>query len=259
MKMVSMTLLLLFGFATIASAESLEKLIDRAVNNNPNIAAARAKVALAQAELNVAQMEVAREVVALHGEREVLMQKFSRMSDIHEKSEGVISIQELISIKSKIAQIDTQLQHLVGKPQAHNTNASGMLPGTTPSGKAGTSWKPAEADKFAKVLNSSVSLEFHETPIEDVLEFLEDMVGIKMATDWSTKDMPVTLRLRDMPLGASLQAIEDVCEVRFVVREYGILAVAANRANDRNALFAVDFWRQTAQDSKSNQTNRKAP
>jgi hypothetical protein len=57
--------------------------------------------------------------------------------------------------------------------------------------------------------------------------------------------LPLTLQLKEVPLGAALQAIEDQNPpLKFVVRDYGILVTNEHLAAERGFVPAVQLWRE---------------
>jgi hypothetical protein len=102
------------------------------------------------------------------------------------------------------------------------------------------------ADKLRKALDTPVSVDFKDKPTPEVLKDLQQkapgiglLVGGKVA---EVIDRPIDLQLRDVPLGAVFQALEDLYPgLRFVVREYGILA--ASRAQHVSAPSLHEFWK----------------
>jgi hypothetical protein len=105
------------------------------------------------------------------------------------------------------------------------------------------------AERIKAALDKTVSLdEFPDARLKDVLGFLTKKAGVDVPFRMlgKTEEEPVSLMNAELPLGAWLQAIEDsVPNLRFVVREYGILATTKDRIPD-GAITVQEFWRQGA-------------
>lgn len=79
--------------------------------------------------------------------------------------------------------------------------------------------------KTQDALKEKVTLEFVETPVTVVLEFLKDRSGLNFLLSPSLDPKtPITVSVRDVSLAGALQAIEDVSAIQWVMREYGVLA-----------------------------------
>lgn len=115
----------------------------------------------------------------------------------------------------------------------------------------------AISNRIRRALGSPTELEFYETPLPEALDFLRELHGINFFIDAAAFEgqsplggsslkpdqVKLTLDLRDVPLGAALQAIEDTQgSIRFVVRDYGIL-VTRKGFEPPNAVSARDFWK----------------
>jgi hypothetical protein len=106
--------------------------------------------------------------------------------------------------------------------------------------------KGAMAEKVRQALNGPTTFEFTETPMRDVMDYLADYYGINMQIDknYFDKNHPVTLELKGVPLAAALQALEDEnVPLKFVVRDYGLLATSRDHAQQEGYFAAVDFAR----------------
>ncbi len=81
------------------------------------------------------------------------------------------------------------------------------------------------ADKIRKALDTTNNISLRDQPLGDVLAHLQEMAGVPFVDDVprEMKAKKITLRLDGVPLGAALQAVEDVAHVHFGVRDYGVL------------------------------------
>ena len=112
---------------------SLEDLLSRALNNHPEIVAARAKLALAEAELRNKQIEVSQQIVSLRDELkkkqykvELLKQQLETLrvpaqaGDLPADRKAIADdlSQEIIEARAKADQAKKALESLVGAPTA---------------------------------------------------------------------------------------------------------------------------------------------
>ena len=108
-----------------------------------------------------------------------------------------------------------------------------------PVGIEAASEKPV--DKVSKALATDVTVEFIETPLDDVGQYLQDLLKVPVVVDASVQATPVTFHLKGVPFAAATQGIEDVHPtVRFVVRDYGILITSSKIADQKKFLSAAD-------------------
>src|SRR5262249_39487180 len=156
----------------------------------------------------------------------------------------------LIQEKAKLAELEAQLPYLLGSPGKHADAVRGLA--FSPDGRLLYStdgegrlrvWDPATgkdvtqaaapvagtmAEKVRKALDTPASVEFTKgTPLADVLEYLQDRydVPFRLLPSAEARKLATDLRIKEkVPLGAVLQALEDTTPIRFVVRDYGILA-----------------------------------
>jgi hypothetical protein len=103
------------------------------------------------------------------------------------------------------------------------------------------------AERIKAALDRSVKIEEfkEEVPFGEALDYLIKKSGIDVPFRVLGKfdNVNVGLMKGDLPVGAWLQALEDsVPNVRFVVREYGILVTARDRVPD-GAMTVHAFWK----------------
>jgi len=225
----------------------LEQHLEKAMRANPDIMAARAQAELAKAELNLAQMKVARELVALHSRLEAQYRKIQlirEQSQENPKDRNVVHT--LIDAEAQLAETQAQLSYLIGQ------SAAGLPTGGQPGPAATTASLPRGpiVEKLSKALAKPVTVEFVDTPLEDVGKFLSDLLDIPIVADKSIGTIPVTLNLKGLSLVAATQSMEDICpEVSFVVRDYGILITSSDLAIRKGFVSAADFEKHLADQS----------
>jgi hypothetical protein len=85
--------------------------------------------------------------------------------------------------------------------------------------------KGTVAEKLRKVAAESVKMNLFDAPLDDVLAILRDTAGVPIVDNVprEQKTKKITGDLRNIPLGAAFQLVEDAAGVQFGVREYGLL------------------------------------
>src|SRR5262249_45888611 len=102
-------------------------------------------------------------------------------------------------------------------------------------------------DKLRKALDVPIRADFNSMPLKDVLEYLRD----KAQGDFNfhvrakaREEEPVSVKLKTpVPIGAVLQFLEDEHDIIFVLRDYGIVVVAADERIPPGAMRVIDFWK----------------
>jgi hypothetical protein len=116
------------GGATPAPKKSaLEEALDLALNNNPDLRVAASKLALAEAELSKARLQVTQKVAAAYADVEVaratvkeVERQVARFRTLHQRGgiegEAVSKAElQLVEAKAKLAAAERELAHLQGK------------------------------------------------------------------------------------------------------------------------------------------------
>jgi hypothetical protein len=119
------------------------------------------------------------------------------------------------------------------------------------------------AEKVRKALDAPIAVDFKDVPFAEVLEYLQDKAGV-VIRDQMTRHYPeggpkITLKFSEpLPLRAVLQALEDEFDdarslgLRFVVRDYGLLAIPTGNVPPGSALLDRISERQLAHDPDKN-------
>jgi hypothetical protein len=213
--------------------------VGRGLATHPKVVVAEAKVASAEAELRQTRFEVARELMTFWGEWKAAEQEAAQVKKTYEK--GAVPIALVIQAKAKLDQIESQVPYLLGTASGTRAGAAAALreagPKRAPQGP--------QVEKVLKALDEPVELEFIDTPLRDVAATLSDLHKVNMTTDPAAADVPVSASIRDVPLAAALQMIEDTTPgVRFVVTDYGLLATSDTSENAARYVSASEFWRE---------------
>jgi hypothetical protein len=247
-----------------------------ALENHPNIVAAKAKLALAEAELYGKRMEVSRQVLGLYGGMKMLdaqvaaakaalnlsSAEFDRMTvaaasgaldqSTKDKVEAAVQAAEatLVQAIGQREQAEKELRLLIGAtPQAKERashNEATRPARQTPQSHIVADWKTTA--------EGPITLSFVDTPLDDVLSFLSDAAGMKFsvqrpALEESGLDptIPISLSTNEVPLRAALQGFEDAYpDLQFVLRDYGVLLTTKEYADSVGYLPVLEIGKESA-------------
>jgi hypothetical protein len=230
-----------------------DQALARALENHPDIVAANAKLALAEAELYGKRMEVSRQVLGLYGSLRTLDAQINAAkaalklsnAELDRTNAAAASGAVDSSTKDKVAaavqtaeatlvqaigqreQAEKELRLLVGATppanEATSQNEAALPERQTPQGPIVGIWKTAA--------EQSITVEFVDMPLEEVLNFLSHETGIKFSLQRPALDeigmepaTTISLSTNKVPLRAALQGFEDAYpDLQFVLRDYGVL------------------------------------
>jgi len=244
-------------YQAIPTSRTLDHSLAEAMDKNPAIIAAKAKVALAQAELSSAQLEVARQLVALWNNQQVLenaansaRNQLERLEQVSKTTPGSVSAETLDNAKSalidaeaKASRTQTELRYVTG--QVNLMARSGASETINARGATVQIPRGPIVEKIYRALDKEVKLDFVATPMENILEYLRDAAKsppIMLDGSAHLEGKNLTLNLGATTLLAALQAMEDsLRELRFVVREYGILLTTRDIAAEEGFLPLSEF------------------
>ncbi len=114
-------------------------------------------------------------------------------------------------------------------------------------------------DKLRKALDTQIQLQFDNTTVGEVLEFLESKAGVSFRASGSKEreiaGLNIRLRFKDpVALAAALQALEDSHPgLRFVVRDYGVLLTWSDKIPP-GATMVDALWKAERQKPKAPDT-----
>ena len=232
------------------SPTTLDQWLAQAMDKNSGILASKAKVAMAEAELRNVRFEVARQVVACWNE----IDQQQRAIALAGEKEGAVAKGVLIDLKAKLARAQSELQFLGG--QAPPATLASLAPSSTAAMVQAPLQIPhgPMVEKVRKALREPAKIEFVETPLKDVVEYLKDSHHIEIQLDGQylreggvDESTPLIVNLKGVSLGAAMQYLDDTLgTMKFVVREYGILLTTPSRAQEAGYMSVVEFARLDA-------------
>jgi hypothetical protein len=274
------------GSAPAKPRSQLEEWLDQAVKTHPDIKVAEAKMRTALAELEQARSLVMQKVLAQYyaiQSQKVAVEKaeleLARLQPLEKSGSVPVGTVEaaranIVTAKAKLTELQAQAEQLIGKaPTAFkNLWRSSVLQDDLylldKDRERDTAWllrqlasyglqgaKPAAgpmADQLRKALDTRVTLTVSNESVESILKKLQQQIPdliIKIPPSFSDSAR-FSLTVKDLPLGAALQWIEDgFAGYRFYVREYGLLLAPTRDMLGSGTLRMIDFWKGVAKDS----------
>ena len=100
-------------------------------------------------------------------------------------------------------------------------------------------WKKLVLEEMEK----KVSFDFLDTPLADVVAFLQNLTGVNMVIDPNATegdDVPVTLKVNDMRLGAALDWILRLCDLSYALKDEVVYVSTKDRIKDKENLHIYD-------------------
>jgi hypothetical protein len=223
---------------------TLDEALAKALDNHPDIVAAKAKLTLAEAELNRTRMEVARKIIGLWSVLQAQKEKAERNRAL--QANNSISMEEVIAARASLAQSETELRYLIGQIVPPGVRTHGFaIAGGSPRAPRGPI-----PEKVREALIAPTQIDFIDEKLSNVLDYLMDLHHIDFQLDakafegkgFAVDKEKIGLSIKGVPLAAGLQALEDKHPpLRFVVRDYGILATTSSRAEEEGFFPAVEF------------------
>ena len=276
--------MLVIGANRLSAEEPLpsqDEAITRAVENHPDIVAAKAKLALAESELNGKRMDVSRQILqsysnlknseaqasAIKAKLEAAKIEFSIASKAANSVPGAVSdldrerlradvqSQEAALVQTMLQreQTDKELRLLIGK-------ASTTAPSAGLQSKATLRQIPQGpmVDQIRAAMSATTSIDLAEQPLSEYLTYLSDKFHIAIHShphlDKDPSTTPVGIVVKDVPLPAFFQAIEDFNngQLQFVVRDYGIVLMNRDQAEKNGFMPLLEFVREAEKNATAN-------
>ena len=252
-------------------AMTLEELLQKALQDNPDLRVAESKLREAEAELNRTRLQVLQKVARIHQEialaRAVVKDAETQLARINALGNAVAQAEKeqarftLERTKAELAKYEAELPYLLGRQPMAVTGVtwSDMVQqvriyGTVDDRAFRGAVSPGEksvpaslADKVKKALDKPITVEFSDAPVRDVIDYLRDhLKGVNLHVTAKLQDKDkVTLKLSEpIPVGAVLQWLEDEFGLRCVLRDYGIV-IAQQNAFPPGAQPLIDSWKKS--------------
>jgi hypothetical protein len=225
---------------------NLDEMIAAALRSSPEILLAEARLRQAQAELNLARLQVTREVVSAFYERKQRQEALTRAHRFLETTQkaaqaGAVSAPEVEKAGSQIgeaelgvAQADAAIRYLLGVGSKLDP-AQVRDPGQAEATPRAKLTRPTEVPAaLVGPLETSVKVPT-DANLADVLAQIGEQAGVPILIDAQNLGDPASHRIHlpikaPLPLINVLQALADQYELCFLLRDYGILVTLEDRA-----------------------------
>lgn len=221
-------------------SDNLGKALERALQSNPDLRLADAKVRGAEAELNQIRLATARKVaVAFHrleNDKEALV----LMKANHDA--GLAQLEHIVPIRQAVAESEAELLYLLGA----GTDAAAETPpaekptADEPKAAPAISRRPELPKKLQEALAKTVTVDFkvngetggtRPTMLADALKLLNSASDVRIVLSNSAAIYQVNIApVNDVPLLSVLEMLADQTGCAFIVRDYGLLAVQRDDA-----------------------------
>jgi hypothetical protein len=251
-------ILVLAATDCVYADESLDQMLSAAMENHPDIVAARARVALAEAELNATRLQVARQIIALWGERNAqritmdsIRKELTEIQNQPPERRNMLN-KNMQDAAARLEQIEAEMKFLTAKaapvaPQGGEVGLFGRLPPQLAQPKPLQIPSGPIVEKFTP--SAPIEIDFVDTPLEKLIAYMRDYLNFPIFLDnrplndmGISPDTPITLTIHKTPLAAAIQAIQDQNpELEFVIRDYGILITTKDQAKMQGYFPALEF------------------
>src|SRR4051794_7428750 len=274
---IPIELCIVLALAAVGSVRAEEALPSQdqalagALENHPDIVAAKAKVAMANAELYGKRMEVSRQVLGLFGSLKKLDAQIGASKAVLSRSkedverakqagpgmdqatkdklaaEVRIAEWQLVQTTGQREQAEKELRLMIGTgapAEAKSPHTATAVARQTPQGPI--------VEKMKIILEKPVKMDYVDTPLQDIMPYLTDTTGVKFSVQKAAladagigTDQPVSLNTSEIPLHAALQAFQDANpELQFVLRDYGVLVTTKEYSEEHGYMPVLELGKE---------------
>lgn len=218
-------------------ARNLGKALERALQSNPDLRLADAKVRGAEAELNQIRMATARKVAVAFHRR----QNDQQVLEVFEarRASGTIRIEELAEPRQAVAESEAELLYLLGA----GTDSAVEIPpaeqpaADEPKAEPAIGRRPELPKKLEEALAKTVTVDFKPVVGEtgetrpimlaDALKLLNSVSDVRIVLSNSAAIYQVNIiaPVDDESLLSILEMLADQTGCAFIVRDYGLLVI----------------------------------
>jgi hypothetical protein len=262
---------------------SQDQALTQALETHPDIVAAKAKVALAEAELYGKRIEVSRQILGLYGNMKSLdaqtealkaaLQRSRAELDLNQHANksapGSVSKLDVEKFAAEVKTAEAQLVQTIGQREQVEKELRLLVckaaSVTEPKSSTKSSAAPQQVpqgpivDKVNTALLKSIKLEFVDSPLKEAMAYVSDTTGVRFSLQRPvlggfniSDDAPISLHTGEVPLQAALQAFEDAYpDLQFVMRDYGILLTTRDYAREHGYAPVLELGKETAPAGKS--------
>jgi hypothetical protein len=257
---------------------SLEDLVGQALEGHPSVLASRARLAVAQAEVDAAELGVTCQMTALradlttaeqaveeaHKQQEAAQQTLKSGGDLKDlvgaeakAKEAKAAVEAAEANLARANAVIEQIQGAFGRAASRVAKPAPEVEQQMPT--------DAAVRRILEALAKPVDVEMADMTLPEAVKMLRESAKAPISHDAARdlNDVKVSVSLKATKLGAALQAIEDQGQdIVFVVREYGILATRKDHAKEHGFVPAVQLWREKGDDKteeKGDDAAKEAP
>ncbi len=275
------------ALAAVGSARAEEALpsqdqaLASALENHPDVVAAKAKVALANAELYGKRIEVSRQILGLYGSlkkldaqidasKTILSQSKAEVERLKEaEAKGVLDPSTKNNVAAEARAAEARLVQAIGQREQAEKELRLLIGTASPAADAKSPNKATAVarqmpkgpivEKMKIILEKPIKLDFSDTPLQDIMEQLTGTTGMKFSVQPPAlevagigTDQPISLRTNEVPLHAALQAFEDSYpQLQFVLRDYGVLVTTKDYSEEHGYAPVLEMGKESATTFKS--------
>jgi Outer membrane efflux protein len=252
-----------------------------ALENHPDIVAAKAKVALVNAELYGKRIEVSRQVLGLYGSlkkldaqidasKAVLSQSKAEVARLKEaEAKGVLDPTTKNNVAVEARAAEAQLVQSIGQREQAEKELRLLIGTASPAAEERLSIRATAVaqqtpqgpvvEKMKTALEKPIKLDFADTPLADIMPYLTDKTGVMFSLQKQAleaagigADQPIMLNTSEVPLHAALQAFQDSYpDLQFVLRDYGVLVTTKESSEEHGYAPVLEWSKESAAPPKS--------
>lgn len=207
---------------------NLGKSLERALQSNPDLRLADAKVRGAEAELNQIRLATARKVaVAFHrrqNDKEAMLWSKANLDA------GLGQMEQVLAARQSAAESEAELLYLMGVGADTPPTEPSVTSANEPKIESTTGKRPELPKKLQEALSKKVSWQQKPANLFGALNLLSSR-DLRIVASNSAAIYQVNIAtVDDVPLLSILEMIADQAECAFIVRDYGLLAVPRGEA-----------------------------
>lgn len=221
---------------------NLGKALERALQSNPDLRLADAKVRGAEAELNQIRMATARRVaVAFHrrqNDKEALVWSKANFDA------GLAQMEHVLAARQSAAESEAELLYLlgVGADAAAEIPPAEKSAADEPKSEPAIGRRPELPKKLQEALAKTVTVDFkpvvgemggtRPTMLADALKLLDSTCDVRIVVSNTAAGIPANgmAPVNNVTVLTVLEMLADQTECAFIVRDYGLLAVQRDEA-----------------------------
>lgn len=253
MKTTTLGLLILSIILPLATAQNkdalpakLPDMIARALDTNPDIRVARAKLAEVQAELRRLELQVTRDVVSMNSARLAKLESIATVERELVRKEAMVKQgtvplsavsgvrMQLIEARGGLQEVEAELHYICGVGIEGRSEAQ-------PKAKRKRSVRPPRSARMDDLMRRPATIDVKDVPFRDLMKTVSDIATFTILIDQEIleiyDDETYSLSLKGTTtVEGILTAVHDIFpECIFVLRDYGALATSIFRAQTTKA------------------------